>query len=57
MEIQIVQYEIIEGIWYRQNKDYFFPSFSAHYSVFDAMGEMPFFSFCHHILWDGQGSR
>lgn len=57
MEIQIVQYEIIEGIWYRQNKDYFFPSFSAHYSVFDAMGQMPFFSFCHDILWDGQGSR
>lgn len=57
METLIVQYEIIEGISYEQNKDYISLGFSAHYSVFDAIGQMPFLLFCHDILWDGQDSR
>lgn len=53
METQIVQYEIIEGIWYGQNKDYISLGFSAHYSVFDAIGQMPCFSFSRGTLWNG----
>lgn len=57
MENQIVQYEITEGIWYRQNKDYISLGFSTCYSVFDAIGQMLCLSFCHNVLWNGQESR